>query len=102
METNGWIRHGDVILKRVDNIKGNQIKKTEEVLAEGEVTGHFHRLRSKQMLVSMHEGQKFIELEQEGKLTHEEHNTLHIPKGKYEIMLQREVDLLGETRQVMD
>ena len=27
---------------------------------------------------------------------------LQIPKGKYKVLLQREVDLLGQVRQVMD
>lgn len=99
---NEWIRHGDVILKKVDNIKGKGIKKKSEVLAEGEVTGHFHNLVSNQMLVSEHEGQKFVELTEPGNLTHQEHDTLEIPEGKYQVLIQREVDLVGETKQVMD
>jgi len=97
-----WIRNGDVILTKVSEIKGKQVMKQEEILAEGEVTGHFHRLQSKQMLVSEQDGQRFVELKEDGKLTHQEHDTLIIPSGKYQVLIQREVDLLGEVRQVMD
>ena len=97
-----WIRHGDVILERVEKTLGVQSAKNNVVLAEGEVTGHFHRLKGKNMLVSEFRGNKFLELKDSADLVHEEHDTLKIPEGKYKVMLQREVDLKGELRQVLD
>lgn len=96
-----WIRHGDVVLQEVESVKGKQKKVRQCILAEGEVTGHFHKL-SGQILESVQADERFIELETDSVLTHEEHDTLTIPKGKYKVMLQREVDMLGEVRQVMD
>lgn len=97
-----WIRHGDVVLKRVDSVKGNQKSMNECILAEGEVTGHFHKLKG-QILESVFEKERFIEIKsQEAVLSHNEHDSLTIPKGKYKVLIQREVDLVGETRQVMD
>lgn len=97
-----WIRHGDVILQQVDSTKGKQKKMKQCVLAEGEVTGHFHRLTG-QVLESIHKDERFVEVQgKEAVLTHEEHDTLKIPEGKYRVLIQREVDLLGEVRQVMD
>ena len=95
------IRQGDVLLKEVKEIKGQKQKQKDVVLAEGEVTGHKHTLMG-QVLVSEFEGNKYVELTEDSVLTHQEHDTLEIPKGKYQIILQREVDLLGEIRQVMD
>lgn len=96
-----WIRHGDVVLKKVSNVKGKQHLKKDLVLAEGEVTGHFHTLKG-QCLESVYADERFIELEQDLELEHREHDTLNVPKGKYQVLLQREVDMLGEVRQVMD
>lgn len=98
---NGIYRHGDVVIKQVDDIKGEQKKVNSLVLAEGEVTGHKHVL-SGQILESVFDGRTFFELESPATLTHQEHDTLELPEGKYEYALQREVNLLGEVRQVMD
>ena len=97
-----WIRNGDVILHKVNEVKGTQKQMKECILAEGEVTGHFHRLKG-QILESVTETERFIEVQgQDAMLSHEEHDTLTIPEGKYQVLIQREVDLLGEVRQVMD
>lgn len=96
-----WIRHGDVILEKVSKVKGQQKEIKECILAEGEVTGHFHRLKG-QILESTHQEQRFVEVKNTAELSHEEHDTLEIPEGKYQVMIQREVDLLGEQKQVMD
>lgn len=97
-----WIRHGDVILDIVDEVKCKQKKATEEVLAEGEVTGHKHIL-SGQMLVGMDGGHKYATILGETELRHDDHNTLVIPEGKsVKVSMQREVDLLGQVRQVLD
>lgn len=95
------IRHGDVVIRKVDSIKGKTKLVREKILAEGEVTGHFHRLKG-QVLESQFDGKNYFELEQPALLSHEEHDTLEIPEGKYEYIIQREVNLLGEVQQVMD
>ena len=98
-----WIRHGDVIIEQITTLpKGVKLEKTTNpVLAEGEVTGHFHRLQSP-CLFAQHGDEKFFRIDREILLTHEEHDTLKIPKGTYRVRLQREVDLLGEVRTVLD
>lgn len=96
-----WIRHGDVILQKVNTTNGKAKKMKECVLAEGEVTGHFHRLKG-QVTELISEKDRFVEVEGEALLSHEEHDTLTIPEGKYKVLIQREVDLMGEVRQVMD
>lgn len=98
-----WIRHGDVILEKVNDIpKGKKKEVKSIVLAEGEVTGHKHILSGEQILVTENKDSRFIETLSDTKLVHEEHNTLDIPKGQYKVYIQREVDLANEVRQVMD
>lgn len=45
---------------------------------------------------------KELILEKPVELTHEEHETLLLPVGKAKVLVQRELDLLGEVKQVMD
>ncbi len=102
---NEVIRHGDVILETVFEIEGDVQRdvliKASSVLAEGEVTSHKHVLNGQHLLSKVGSVQ-YVELMEEGQLSHEEHDTLTIPKGMYRVVIQREVDLLGEVRQVQD
>lgn len=98
-----WFRHGEVIINKIDLFpKDIKLKKVKDViLAKGEVTGHFHKLKD-ELLFAKSGDIQYLELDNELELEHQEHDTLQIPKGKYEVLIQREVDLLGEVRQVMD
>lgn len=97
-----WIRHGDVILQQVGQTKGKQEAKSKSVLAEGEVTGHYHLLQGT-LLESQFGKERYVEvIDDSAILSHQEHDSLEIPKGKYRVIQQREVDLLGEIRTVMD
>lgn len=97
-----WIRHGDVILTKT-NTKFSGKKLDNVILAWGEVTGHKHQLRGQLLVENTEGGPQLIEvLSDNAELTHEEHDTLLIPKGIYEVVIQREVDLLGHVRQVID
>lgn len=99
--TKDWIRHGDVVLHKVEAVIGTKKKMSECILAEGEVTGHYHRLKGN-ICECVTPEKRFIEVTGTATLSHEEHDTLEIPEGKYEVLIQREVDLLGQVRQVMD
>ena len=95
-----WIRHGDVILEKIDEMVCEKIRKNEEILAIGEMTGHVHKLLG-DIYVS-ETMPKMVEVIGQAELLHDEHDTLVIPEGKYRIVMQRESDLVGEIRQVMD
>jgi len=95
-----WIRHGDVILEKIDKTIGKMNRKNEEILARGEVTGHMHKL-SGDFYVSETMPMQ-IEVIGHTELSHDEHDTIVIPEGKYRVIMQRESDLVGEIRQVMD
>lgn len=99
-------RQGDVLLVEVaDEPKGKT--KKDGVLAEGEATGHHHRIDPHALK------QGFAELIEQGpqdlallvkkptRIVHEEHGTIEVPKGKYKVVLQREFSA-GEVRRVID
>ena len=92
-----YLRHGDINLHKVNKIEGEIIKHNGSfVVAEGETTGHKHRLmvENKKDLVIRKDskGNFYFELLADGELTHEEHKTLIVPKGIYKEIREREVD----------
>ena len=103
------LRHGDLLLRSDEDIvipKGSKSLKTD-VVAEGEATGHTHRLvGNAQILEFKTENgtvEKFVDAKQESELVHEEHNTIQIPKGVYKVVQEREFDVIDEmAREVYD
>lgn len=81
-------RHGDVLIKKIGHVKGKKL--SHLTLAEGEATGHKHCITTGDAELYEHEGTLFLHVEsEEAILTHEEHKPLVLPKGDYEIMIQR-------------
>lgn len=61
------------------------------VLAEGEVTGHAHAIADRHAILYEGEGdERFLEVFSEVALTHEEHDTIYLPPGVYQVVRQRE------------
>ena len=87
------------------------------VLAFGEATGHLHQIHMKDMLdaaeVTLHMSrfriagedtpEGFEVREETVTLTHEEHNPIDVPPGKYIVRIVREFDhIAGRSRYVAD
>ena len=82
-------RHGDVIIKEVVGVKGEKLNHL--ILAKGEKTGHAHQITEGDAELYEHEGTLFLKVNSEkALLTHEEHKTIELPKGDFEIVIQRE------------
>ena len=109
-----YYRQGDVVIKKVNAPKNMPKKKVNRssdgmlVLAEGEVSGHRHRI--KQIRAEMFDigngssggGLAFLlKVEKTAMLLHEEHDTIAIPPGFYEIYHQREYPP-AEIKRVVD
>lgn len=98
-------RQGDVLItpcKAQDVTGHNSVTGTNIVLAEGEATGHAHRLKSiAAITMYMIAAKRFIEVQEQATLFHEEHGKIDLDPGWYEINLQREYDL-GQIRRVAD
>lgn len=93
---------GDVLL-RPTKTKVDYKEKGEAVLALGEVSGHSHRMNG----VSFVNGSEGLATQilvppQGAELVHEEHETIQVPQGRYEVLIQREYDVVEGTRQVLD
>ena len=93
-------RQGDVLVQRIDSIPDGVSKKSNTV-ALGEVTGHHHTFDGGAQVFGAGE-QQYVQIVRESVLSHQEHDAITLPKGTYQVVLQREHDLLSGVRQVMD
>jgi len=97
------IRQGDVLLKLIDKLPAGLSKKNN-ILAYGEVTGHNHKFQESAQVEVMknQNGDQFVSVSAPSVLVHEEHAAQVIPIGMYEVVIQRELDLMGQMRNVRD
>lgn len=87
-------RHGDVVLKAVNEIKGKEVNKGKDlVLALGEVTGHSHRIPAGQAEMFKFNDKTYIRVTKGfACLRHEEHKEIKLPPGCYEIEVQKDYE----------
>jgi hypothetical protein len=96
-------RQGDVFIIATDGLPQG-LKPRPPVLAEGEVTGHAHRLKagtSAQVLADS-SGGLFLDVQgPDTTVLHEEHGPVTVPHGAYIVRIQREYHP-QEIRRVVD
>lgn len=91
-------RQGDVLIERIaqrpDGLKPVERDKGRLVLAYGEVTGHAHVVEGEAELFAAEDLQemddRFLRVEKEAQVVHEEHGTIPLPPGDYRVRRQRE------------
>ncbi len=85
------IRQGDVILLPVPQTEGNKL--SHLTLAQGEVTGHSHRISDGKAELYERDGTLYLRvLSDAAVLTHEEHQAINIPQGNWMVRIQREYE----------
>lgn len=87
------IRHGDVLIKpaKIPAEAKKQDTQNGIVLAEGEVTGHAHRLSANIGALFKYDKKTYLRVTKDrAALTHEEHGKIELPAGDYEVEIQRE------------
>ena len=88
------IRQGDVILLSVQQVEGQKLPHL--ILAEGEVTGHSHRISEGEAQLYEKDGTLYLRVFSEtALLTHEEHKAISVPKGTWLVRIQREYEPEG-------
>ena len=92
-------RHGDLLIKQIDHIPLTAKLLATSIIAEGEITGHNHKLYGSQQVYGTHSDKNFriieptyFQAKEEISLKHQEHDTLKISKGNYVILHEREHD----------
>lgn len=89
-------RHGDLLIIRVDGLPDGATRAERQgdgqpgvVLEYGEVTGHAHRIKADRTVLWNANQQRYVTLENTADLSHEEHATIHLEAGVYQIIRQR-------------
>lgn len=85
------IRHGDIMLRPIpqpDATSQRSEPGQRLVLAQGEATGHAHVLHGLAVAHTQRD-RALVELLEPGELRHEEHATIAVPPGWYEVVRQR-------------
>ena len=91
-------RQGDVLIVPVDSIPGTLDPLEREgdriILAHGEMTGHAHAIKAESAALFRDPKRMtvFLNVGADGAvaLEHDEHDTIHLPPGKYQVIRQRE------------
>lgn len=100
-------RQGDVLIVRVDAMPAatpvERAADRDLILQEGEITGHAHRIASRYAKLYRTEmDARFMRVTAPVALTHEEHHTVEIPPGDYQITIHAEYSPGELPRQVAD
>ena len=87
-------RQGDIYVEQVSAVPADAVKLPHLVLADGELTGHRHRIDggAGAVLYELRED-RFLEVRAgEVNLVHDEHRTIALERGIYRVWRQREFD----------
>ena len=80
-------RQGDIWFEAVDKIPSKGLKKkTDGVFAEGEITGHYHKLEGAISDCESYvdeQGDIFIRSHKEMRVGHDEHDTIVLPANQW-------------------
>lgn len=91
----GLVQQGDVLIVDVDEIPKGAKRKANNIIAEGEVTGHKHVLDGGGAVLE-HEGALYLDVHEDGaKVIHDDHHTATLTKGFKKIEIVREKDHLS-------
>lgn len=90
-------RQGDVLITSITSLPKRLRPVPRDngrvILAYGEVTGHAHAVVGDVELLESDVAEmeeRFLRVEREAQVVHDEHNTIHLPPGDYKIVRQRE------------
>ena len=102
-------QQGDVLLKvvkkKVDLSKAKRVERESGrlILAHGEATGHAHAVLEEGVELFEVDGTLFCKATKEFEVKHEEHKTVKVPPGTYEVQRVKEYDHFAEeAKQVRD
>ena len=86
-------RQGDILLRRIDDAPAGAARvltATRVVVAQGEKTGHAHAIVGDTVELYERDGTLFVSVGARAHVEHEEHATITLPEGTYEVVQQRE------------
>ena len=92
-------RQGDLLFIKIDNLPTDLQKLNTRDILKSSVTGHSHRIIKGIVFANNNisragdrMGNFYLDLSEDDELVHEEHKTIPLPKGIYEVRRQAEVN----------
>lgn len=82
-------RQGDILFTALEQLPEGLTVRKSTIIAEGEATGHSHRLVEGRVLEDA-QGQLFLEVLKATQIVHQEHHAIHLEPGFYAVTRQRE------------
>jgi len=96
------IRHGDVEIIEVKEIPKEAIlQEGRKTIAEGETTSHKHVIDIGDLFETKN-GELYLDVKKLTEVSHEEHKTVAIPKGKYRVIIKRQYNAENGWERVID
>jgi hypothetical protein len=85
-------RHGDVLIGKVKKLPTSAKPVNHLTLAQGEMTGHSHRIKEKKAAKMFRgAGELFLQVvAKRATVIHQEHAPIQLPTGIYRVWIQRE------------
>lgn len=95
MKIGEYAQQGDVLIFKIEGVKGKKLNHL--TLAKGEATGHHHTITEGEAELFEENGTLYLRVNSdEAKVTHQEHGTVTLPKGDYQIGIIKEYDHFSE------
>lgn len=101
-------RQGDILFVEIEKLPELHQKEVKEfVIAEGEISGHKHKLvierpKTKVKISSGSDGYYLDISGDEASVVHEDHKTITLQPGKYHVYRQQEYDAVKYKKSVQD
>jgi len=93
-------RQGDLLIRKIKNVPEKTVKKADNIVLEGEATGHMHRLIGGDILLA--DSRMFLQVPDRATIIHDEHFPIPLEKGDYEVIRQKEYKSENMTQVVVD
>lgn len=101
MKTKDSYRHGDLVIKPCTKIPEKAEKQKHLTLAEGEATGHSHTIVEGKAIHFRFDDKIYLRIQSKiAKIDHPEHGLRELPKGDYEVDIQKEWKEMGWSKVV--
>jgi len=99
-----WYQQGDVLVFSFGKSVPQGEVKPDGIVAEGEATGHAHRVKGQDAtLIQTEDGTRYLKAPLGATITHEEHLPITLPPGDYVFRGVQEYDHFAEeARRVAD
>ncbi|MHA1341802.1 MAG: hypothetical protein ACTSR3_16765 [Candidatus Helarchaeota archaeon] len=83
-------RQGDILFKKIKSIPKKAKLQKSDIIVKGEATGHAHVLQNG--IIYTLWGEMYLQANTNATIVHEEHASIELEPGYYEVIRQREFD----------